>query len=104
MECPQKLRKIGESRLGIALKLVAAVLLLTLAWSYRPAQAQGACDWWDEDTEIDAGCFTANECGDQTCQSTTPATRWANTCTLVYLGGQCVHSGCYGGMCDKLAD
>jgi hypothetical protein len=98
------LRTIRESRLLIALKLVAAVLLLTLAWSYRPAQAQGACDWDDEGTQIDAGCFTATECGDQTCRATEPATRWANTCTLVYLGGECVHYGCYGGMCDKLAN
>jgi hypothetical protein len=82
----------------LVLKLFISVSLLCLAWHYSPAHAQGACP---PDAQLDAHCFTVNDCGDQTCESdASPGTRYKGTCTLSALDDPCVHHGCLGSTCD----
>lgn len=87
----------------VAVKFTLAVSLLSLiVVAGRPARAQGDCP---DDAELGANCYTADEYGNQSCESnhTGPLEGTVGYCQLVNLEPSPdypnVHTGCNGSTC-----
>jgi hypothetical protein len=86
------------------LKLLLTISLFGLSWVYRPAQASDC----PGGATLNAVCVTISDCGDQSCDALGGEPGGSNVgyCQKEYLGGECVHYGCAGGVCSPgpLAD